>query len=53
MELNRSGVLTHTQEEEEEEEEEAVVSLEGRSKQRKQSPVAPGARGELFEDGKL
>lgn len=28
-----------------------MVSLEGQSKQSKQSLVAPGARGELFEGG--
>lgn len=48
MELDRRGILTrphtHTQEEEK-----AVVVLEGQLKQSKQSLVAPGVRGELFD----
>lgn len=38
------ALQSHTQEEEK-----VVVSLEGQSKQSKQSIVAPGVRGELFD----
>lgn len=51
MELDHRGILTRPHRHTVRRRRGAVVSLQGQLEQSKQSVVAPGVRGELFEGG--